>query len=756
MNNTDTFVLQTPSPSPSPPPSSLKRTVVTVKRKEELLLRARVERKRWIRAVTFPYDSKKLMKIINGGNSNNNENTTITTSVLLSTSRRGHDGGLDKLQDSLICSNRYLSNATSILSELYGITVGDDDDDDDNDNDYGDDDKNLLRKYPLSIDEVADRVERLAKPHWLKQQQKQGNHQQKNNTNVTGTDKLFIDNNDDISHGMNNQKPSVEKNDKESSSNDDGFNKYEDLSKIYKEFTDTMLLPESAITVQGMKNFVRQFANAVTRKDNDDIDSKDNTEALLRNMASALNNHVRSSYESLAGTRDNRVGSDTVSNNKTSSSSSSSIAQGEGQPDWDRRSLESFLYGQVKGVLDPALDQITCSTSNSPFPMTQKQLNERLEELQFLQPSHLEIACLNDDDNNNDGGRLSPSKMSLEILLEEPIGALRSIEAFYSPYEKLQRVLDIFRGVNAALTKISKMVPSADDVLPTMILVVVKAAAVARKTKTTKTCRNSNKTSSLQSLLRDLYFVENFALPEYLRGEAGYAFTNLYGAVQFLQDLDLDGTEGYGKDRSNVNRLSIGSDELRRGLEKSRAVAARNNAKRNSINITGSSNSNGSQWQSKGLISRGIEDLLGERSSGDESGGVRNDATFVPSPPKLSVREVRAARLRGETLDLAWALRRQDQELTEQEHSRGNESLLLSSSSKPKLLPQRYTFLGVRPENVKLSDLPKLLDEYRRLVLSTEELLGEQQRANNRIQSERKRIRDENHRRGLGERALLL
>ena len=172
MNNTDTLVIQTPPPSP--PPSSLKRTVVTVKRKEELLLRARVERKRWIRTVTFPYDSKKLMKIINGGNSNsdttrtcaapnttNTENTTITTSVLLSTSRRGHDGGLDKLQNSLICSNRYLSNATSILSELYGITVGDDDDDDDDDNDNGDDDKNLLRKYPLSIDEVADRVERL-------------------------------------------------------------------------------------------------------------------------------------------------------------------------------------------------------------------------------------------------------------------------------------------------------------------------------------------------------------------------------------------------------------------------------------------------------------------------------------------------------------------------------------------------------------------------------------------------------------------
>lgn len=161
MNNAET--LSTPAPSSSSS-LSLKRTVVTVKRKEELLLRARLERKRWIRTVTFPYDSKKLLKVIKGGNTdtactttntNNNENAT---SLILSTSRRGQDGGLDKLQDSLICSNRYLSNATSILSELYGIKICDDDDNDDEDDD---DDKNILRKYPLSIDEVADRIERL-------------------------------------------------------------------------------------------------------------------------------------------------------------------------------------------------------------------------------------------------------------------------------------------------------------------------------------------------------------------------------------------------------------------------------------------------------------------------------------------------------------------------------------------------------------------------------------------------------------------
>ena len=93
--------------------------------------------------------------------------------------------------------------------------------------------------------------------------------------------------------------------------------KYNDLLKSYKEFTESMLLPESAVTVQGMKNFIRQFVTAAEQKINDvnDHDVNDNNnnnnnkeDALLRNMATSLNNHVRSSYESLTGTRRNSSG----------------------------------------------------------------------------------------------------------------------------------------------------------------------------------------------------------------------------------------------------------------------------------------------------------------------------------------------------------------------------------------------------------------------------------------------------------------
>jgi len=256
-----------------------------------------------------------------------------------------------------------------------------------------------------------------------------------------------------------------------------------------------------------------------------------------------------------------------------------------------------------------------------------------------------------------------------------------------------------------------------------------------------------------------LHFVENFATQEYKRvggGEVEYAFTSLYGAVYFLQGVELgcyrEGSDGGNK--SSNNRLCISNEELRRGLEKSRALVAKNDAKQNTV--TGGSNSD--EKKTKGIMSRGVEELLEGISPGG-IGGVGTEASaFVPIPRQLSVREVRAARLRGETLDLEWALRQKEEQPRYEEASAHTKSLPTSPTKSPSrsvFLPQRYTFLGVRPESIKLSDLPRLLDEYRKLVLSNEQLLGEQKRANNKIQSERKRLRDENHRRTLGENALL-
>lgn len=696
----------TPSSSAS---SAMKRTVVTAKRKDELLLEARAERKRWIRNIPLPYDPELLANHATDGKAEDEVRNRLWNSR----------EGLDQFQNSIVFRDGLLQGATSILSELYGIGSILDDSGEGNDN--GEDGNKNVRKdlpnRPLSVDDVASRVERLTKP-FLAEKEEDGQHKRPNS--IGGKEKKRDDtpNNDDGDGVQENRENNIR---------DD---RYKDVRTAYEEFIDAMFLPESAVAVQGMKNFVRQFAAVADSKRKDEDDDKH-----LRNIASVVNGQIRSSYESL-------------STKNSNSNSISGDAQGQGRPDWDRRSLESFLYGQVKTVIDSTLDRIIGNgtappSPNSPFLMTQSSFDKRLEELQFLQPSHLELTCLNDDSSD------STSQTKLEILLEGPVNALQSMESFYSPYEKLCKVLDIYHGVNAVLKTESKALPMADDVISAMILVIVKAAKAQNKSKI-----NVNTKAFLKNLLRDLHFVENFALQEYKRvggGEVEYAFTSLYGAVYFLQgvELDFDREESDGGNKSSTNRLYITNDELRRGLEKSRALAANNHAR-------GMIAADRIETP-KGLISQGVIELLG---GSNHSGVVNETSNLIPNPRQLSVREVRAARLRGETTDLEWALGRKQ---IPEEGSKHNTTLPFSlptpspSKSTPRsvFLPQRHTFLGARPESIKLSDLPRLLDEYRKLVVANEQLLGEHQRANNKIQQERKRLRDEQQRRTLGEQALL-
>ena len=502
--------------------------------------------------------------------------------------------------------------------------------------------------------------------------------------------------------------------------------RYSGVRAAYEEFTDAMLFPESAVTVQGMKNFVQQFASSSAWKKDEEDDDK-----LVQNMASAVNGQIRSSYESLA-------------TNNGSSGVNTSDAQRQGEPDWDRRSLESFLYAKVKPVVDTTLDRILAnskdpSSPNNPFLMTQSAFTTRLEELQFLQPSHLELKILNDDDD-------------LDNLLHGPIKALQSIECFYSPYEKLCRVLDVYHSVNTALKNASKSLPMADDIISGMILVIVRASSTQMKSG----ARNYTK-SSLKNLLRDLHFVDNFALQEYKRlgqGEMEYAFTSLYGAVYFLQgvELDFDEEESNNGNKNSRNRLFISNEELRRGLEKSRALAAKHVGRNNITNGDGGDNV-------KGLISNGANMLLGVGAPIENEDFGNESLSIAPIARQLSAREVRAARLRGESLNLQWALSQQEgllDPMLDSTPAKTKPSSSIKSPSRSVFTPQRHTFLGARPESIKLSDLPMLLEEYRKLVLANEQLVGEHQRASNKLQMEKKRLRDEKHRKTLGENALLL
>jgi hypothetical protein len=271
----------------------------------------------------------------------------------------------------------------------------------------------------------------------------------------------------------------------------------------------------------------------------------------------------------------------------------------------------------------------------------------------------LEIECLDDECN-------------IDEILQESGDALLSLDAFHSPFEKLQRALKVYRCINTALSTAlskknsSKRMPSADDVLPTLILTILR--------------------SKPPRLVSSLRMIEVFSSPEYLRGEAGYAYTNLYGAFRFLQDLNMD----------NPESLSIKPDDFRRELQQCR-TAAKARLEQATVSV-------------------------------ETNEAKKEDAVLFPI--NIPVREVRAARLRGESVDINWAKKWQ----TEHEVESTVETLSTGidqpegGDSLPDLLPgfsRSYSYMVTRPEDIRVTDLPQLLSEYRMLVHSTEQLLGE-------------------------------
>lgn len=384
----------------------------------------------------------------------------------------------------------------------------------------------------------------------------------------------------------------------------DGDDHVRMLLSDYRAFLEQLGRPESAVVVNTMRHALSQM-----------------TTSTGGDPAAALRNQVASTLEQLK-----RI---------------------DGHEAWTTRSLESFLYGQARSVIQ---DSLTSERKRD------QELLEKMKMLDFVTAKHLDLTCFEDDNNT---------------YLAPAVSTLLKVQTYYSPYEKLQCILKTYHSINAALVKAQGgKIPSADDVLPTLIWVVLQAKP--------------------PSLISNLTMIETYAPPEYLRGEAGYAFTNLYGAVQFLVDLDLAQNE-----TEPMTSLTMTAQEFRLGLEKSRAA---------------------------------MEAQVGA--------AIQQKELQVPivEPAKtvdIPVSEVRAARLRGEVVDLEWAKRRflSSSETTQSGETTSEEQILPTGFSRS------YSFLTTRPDELRLKDLPLLLDEYKMLVRTTETLLAER---SHRASQERK------------------
>lgn len=396
--------------------------------------------------------------------------------------------------------------------------------------------------------------------------------------------------------------------------------------QAYYQFWTTLLKPECALLIQGMRNFLGNLQEDATT---------------IENVATSLKNYVNSTMGSTLKSHPAWRGQNMTQQQV-------------------KRSLESFLYGQAQ---TPILDRLEWT---GLFAMKEDEWMERLTQLQFVQPKHLEIQCLTTNQKGDES--------SLDELLQNPIKALLSIDQYYSPYEKLQRILRVYQGVNAALSEAlnhqqnnsssssERKLPSADDVLPTIILTVLRAKP--------------------HRLLRNLQMIEAFAPQEYLRGEAGYAYTNLYGAVQFLQDLNMD----------QPDSLSISPEAFRKGLEES--------------------------------VSKTHERLsIGKAGSKDGTNADVEDEEAISTD--ISVWDVRQARLNGETIDLEWAIKHQKDYPEKYGLDGSKNTKSESTAALPDGFSRSYGFLSATPQDIRLSDLPKLLSEYKMMVHVTEQLLGE-------------------------------
>jgi hypothetical protein len=371
---------------------------------------------------------------------------------------------------------------------------------------------------------------------------------------------------------------------------------------------------------------------------------------------------------------------------------------------WEVEPRDDEHYHTLRGSIKKEENPLTGVDNKNVDKLvkdSEVEMHTKLKSLQFVTPRHLEIRCLGSNAKN-------------DIDLSYPMQQLKSLSNEPSPRQMLQKILLAFRGINVALNAAigqQSTPPGADDILPTLILAVLR--------------------SNPPGILTNILFIERFAAVSLLRGEAGYAYTNLCGAVQFLRDLDV---EEHMADVSMGEGavLSIDPAEFRAGLEKCRLMMQAQEIEAKNGKAT-----------NDGM----------KTSTGTVVGGVQDSDILAPCfDISIAASEVRHARSIGCTTDLDWALQRQKDIMwkdgkvatnfnTDGKGTNGavnNVSFLPPEDPPlPSNFSRSYSYLASSPNDIRMSDLSRLLKEYRMLAHATESLLNERQTWR---ESERKRL----------------
>ncbi|KAG5520303.1 hypothetical protein RHGRI_033017 [Rhododendron griersonianum] len=254
-------------------------------------------------------------------------------------------------------------------------------------------------------------------------------------------------------------------------------------SLTFYDFLDRMRNPASLDLVRSIKSFIVSFSFSTANPENDGKRLQD----FLLTMETSIRDH----------------------------------------PLWDGASeeeIDSAIEGLEKYVMTKLFARTFASSHEDAN--TDQEISEKICLLQhFLRPEHLDIPEV----FHNEASWLLAEK------------ELQKINAFKAPREKLLCILNCCRVINNLLLNASmseNRVPGADDFLPVLIYVTIKASSHW----------NTLAFANPPQLHSNLKFIQLFRRQEKLISEAAYYFTNLVSAKTFIVDLDakslsIDGTE---------------------------------------------------------------------------------------------------------------------------------------------------------------------------------------------------------------------
>lgn len=233
-----------------------------------------------------------------------------------------------------------------------------------------------------------------------------------------------------------------------------------------------------------------------------------------------------------------------------------------------------------------------------------------VDSLQFVTWKHLDLNCLTKviSQTGSSGSDEESNEFPIDETIWRPLlKSICSVDSHWSPTAKIQEMSVTLKLITNALESASKdgdSLPGADDILPLLILAIIKAKP--------------------QFLYSNLPFIQYYATPEKLRGEGGYVVTQFQSATHFIMEID-------------AASLTIDSTEFEKGLKKCREDLRRSKK----VQMSPQDTEKNAQMKDESCL---------------QVRGHCDDEKYDEEQIDIPISEIHSARKNGEVINLEWAM----------------------------------------------------------------------------------------------------